>query len=94
MTIARATVVTTGWDTMPEPTLPYKGYVLRADPARRRDAFVARVVIELHAGQAVHYQEVCGDPFVRYATRDRAARASLDFGRELLDSRPPAPVHR
>jgi hypothetical protein len=81
-------------ETMSEPTLGYRGYVLRADPARRRDAFVARVVIELHAGQAVHYQQVCGDPFVRYTTRDQAARASLDLGRQLLDSRPPAPAHR
>jgi len=77
---------------VPPAILPYRGYLLRADPERRQSSFVARVIIELHARQAVHYQEVVGDPFVRYPTREQAERASLDLGRSLLDSRPDAPV--
>jgi hypothetical protein len=70
---------------------PYKGYVLSADPARCRGAFTARVVIELHERGAVHYQEVSADPFVRYGTRKEAERASLEFGKALIDSRPSTP---
>ena len=78
---------------------PYKGYVLEADPvpadsvstADARPAagrWTARVVIELHEGDDVHFQEVLGDPTVTYGSDDEAARASLELGRQLLDSRP------
>jgi hypothetical protein len=66
----------------------YKGYVLQADPARRGRRWAARIVIELHERAAVHYQPVSADPAVTYGTREEAERASIQFGRELLDSRP------
>jgi hypothetical protein len=66
---------------------PYKGYVLQADPVRRGGRWAARIVIELHQGAAVHYQPVSADPSVTYATRQEAERASIQFGKELVDSR-------
>jgi hypothetical protein len=68
--------------------LPYRGYVLHADPFRRRAGWVSRVVIELHERGGVNFQEVAGDPFVTFRTREEAEEASLGFGRTLLDSRP------
>ncbi len=71
------------------PRQPYKGYVLRADPVRGKGArWAARVVIELHHGCSVHYQPVSADPLVTYPTKAEAERASLQFGKALLDSRP------
>lgn len=68
---------------------PYKGYVLQADPVRRAGGeWVARVLIERHHGRSVHYQPVSADPGTTYATREEAERASIQFGRALLDSRP------
>jgi hypothetical protein len=68
---------------------PYKGYVLQADPARRARRWTARVIIELRKDHSVSYQSVSADPFVTYATREEAERASLQFGKALLDSWPP-----
>jgi hypothetical protein len=48
---------------------------------------VARVIIELHQGASVHYQPVSADPAVTYVTREEAERASIQFGKVLLDSR-------
>ncbi len=72
------------------PRQSYRGYVLRADPVRAKGGrWVARVVIELHHGWSVHYQPVSADPFTTYSTKAEAERASLEFGKALLDSRPP-----
>jgi hypothetical protein len=65
----------------------YKGYVLQADPVRRGGRWVAGIIIELHQGTAVHYQPVSADPAVTYVTREEAERASIQFGKVLLDSR-------
>jgi hypothetical protein len=65
----------------------YKGCILRADPVRRGGRWVARIVIELHQGTSVHYQPVSADPAVTYVTREEADRASIQFGKVLLDSR-------
>jgi hypothetical protein len=70
--------------------LPYRGYVLRADPFRQRSGWVSRVVIEIHERGAVNFQEVAGDPFATSRTREEAEEASLGLGRALLDSRPTA----
>jgi hypothetical protein len=65
----------------------YKGYVLQADPVRRSGRWLARIIIELHQGATVHYQPVSADPAVTYVTREEAERASIQFGKVLLDSR-------
>jgi hypothetical protein len=65
----------------------YKGYVLQADPVRRGNRWAAGVVIELHEGDSVHYQPVSADPSVTYESKEQAERASVQFGKELLDSR-------
>ncbi len=69
---------------------PYKGYVLEADPVAdaSSDRWTAKVVIELHEGDDVHFQEVPGDLSVTFASEEEAARASLELGRKVLDSRP------
>ena len=68
---------------------PYKGYVLQADPVRRAGGrWVARVVIERHHGDSVHYQQVSAEPEKTYPTKEEAERASVVFGKALLDSRP------
>jgi len=69
---------------------PYRGYVLEADPVCRAGSWRARVVIELHRHNGVHFQEVEADPDQRYGAREEAERASLAFGRAILDSRPTA----
>jgi hypothetical protein len=66
----------------------YKGYVLQADPPGRAGRWTARVVIELDEGHSVHSQPVSADPFTTYPTREEAERASIQFGKSLLDSRP------
>ena len=69
---------------------PYTGYVLQADPVRRAGRGTARVLIQLHHGRSVQYQPVPADPFTTYPTRKEAERASIQFGKALLDSRPSA----
>ena len=68
----------------------YKGYVLEAAPVRRFGGITARVVIELNAHGGRHFQEVSGDPQVQYGTWGEAEEASLQFGKTLIDSRPPS----
>ena len=68
----------------------YKGYIIQSDPKPCGSRWSARVVIELHQSGSVHYQEVADDPFRTYGTREEADRASLAFGKVLLDSRDPA----
>jgi hypothetical protein len=65
----------------------YKGYIIQSDPIPRGGRWSARVVIELHQLGSVHYQEVADDPFRTYETREEADRASMAFGKALLDSR-------
>jgi hypothetical protein len=65
----------------------YKGYIIQSDPIPCGGRWSARVVIELHQLGSVHYQEVADDPFRTYETRDEADRASMAFGKALLDSR-------
>lgn len=67
---------------------PYKGYVLRADPVKRAGGgWIARVLIERSHGRSVHYQPVSADPDKVYATHQEAERASIEFGKALVDSR-------
>ena len=66
----------------------YKGYVLDAEPRKRGGDWIARVVIEIHEGHAVHFQSVSDDPSKKYRTREEAERASLQLGRGIIDSRP------
>ena len=62
---------------------------MRADPVRRGRRWAARVVFEIHEHGAVSYQEVPGDPFQTYETRELADRASMTMGKAILDTRPP-----
>ncbi len=66
---------------------PYHEYVLVANPLRHRGRWIARIIIELHEHGAVHFQRVCDDPFVTYPSREEAERASIEFGKTILDSR-------
>ena len=68
----------------------YKGYIIQSDPILFGARWIVRVVIELHQFGSVHYQEVADDPFRTYETRAEADRASMAFGKALLDSRQPA----
>jgi hypothetical protein len=67
---------------------PYKGYVVEACPLERDGRWVAAVTIEMHEGHRVHFQAVSDDPSATHGSREEAERASLEFGKELLDSRP------
>ena len=67
----------------------YKGYIIQSDPIARGRRWSTRVVIELHQLGSVHYQEVADDPFRTYGTKEEADRASMAFGKALLDSRHP-----
>jgi hypothetical protein len=67
----------------------YRGYVVEADPVRRHGRWAARAVFEIHEHGGVNFQEVCGDPFETYETREQASRASLAMGKAILDTRPP-----
>jgi hypothetical protein len=67
----------------------YKGYIIQSDPIPFGARWTVRVVIELHQFDSVHYQEVADDPFRTYETREEANRASMAFGKVLLDSRQP-----
>jgi len=69
---------------------PYKGYIIQSDPSPCGPRWRARVVIELHQFGSVHYQQVADDPSRTYVTREEADRASMAFGKALLDSRDPA----
>ena len=66
---------------------PYHEYVLEADPKRRGDKWQARIVIEAHEHGARHFQAVDGDPAVTYGSYDEAARASMAFGKSIIDVR-------
>jgi hypothetical protein len=63
-----------------------QGFVVEADPVPRGSRWAARAVIEVRGHVGVNYQEVGDDPFVTYATREEAARASLAFGKAIVDS--------
>ena len=67
----------------------YKGYIIQSDPIPFGARGTVRVVIELHQFGSVHYQEVADDPFRAYETREEADRASMAFGKALLDTREP-----
>jgi hypothetical protein len=66
---------------------PYQGYVLQAEPVRQGKRWAAGVVIELHEEGSIHYQPVAADPGVIYESKEEAERASIHFGKQLLDSR-------
>ena len=67
----------------------YRGYVVEGAPVRRRGGWATRAVLEIHEHGAVHFQEVCGDPFQTHETREQADRASVAMGKAILDTRPP-----
>jgi hypothetical protein len=67
----------------------YRGYVVEADPVRRRGRWAARAVFEIHEHGGVNFQEVPGDPFETYETREQASQASMTLGKAILDTRPP-----
>ena len=67
----------------------YRGYVVEADPVRRRGRWAARAVFEIHEHGGVNFQEVRGDPFETYETREQASQASMRMGKAILDTRPP-----
>jgi len=69
------------------PREPYKGYILEAAPRKRGDRWTAAVIIERHDDDAAHFQEVGDDPSKTYLSRPDAERASLQFGKAMLDSR-------
>jgi len=66
----------------------YRGFIVAGDPVRRRGRWAARAVFEIHEHGAIHFQEVCGDPFDTHETREQADRASLVMGKAILDTRP------
>jgi hypothetical protein len=67
---------------------PYRGYIVEADPMRRRGRWAARVVFEMREHGGSHFQEVPDDPFVLYDTKELAGRRSIQFGKAILDTRP------
>ena len=67
----------------------YRGFVVEADPVRRGARWAPRAVFEIHEHGAVSFQEVRGNPFETYDTREQADRASLAMGKAILDTRPP-----
>jgi hypothetical protein len=67
------------------PGLAYHGHFIELIPEPDKERWVARVCIEVHTGgrtERIYYR----DHTQAYGSREEAERASVDFGKRMIDN--------